>query len=309
MPTAAPDDESHLARLAQRVGVVAAPPHTHHHIVLEGRRFHYVEWGSRGNPPILFLHGGNQSARTWDVICMALADRFHCIALDARGHGDSEWSYEGDYAPASQARDVERFAQRLGWSWFALVGMSMGGLTALHYAAQHCGRLAGLVAVDVGPFLEMQGGVEITRFVEANKSHGAFEDFVTAAMRFNPRREVEFLRHSLHHTVREMADGSWMWRSDRRHAFNVEQMIAIAATLEHELPRIACPVLVVKGAESPILSGDRFQRFVAALPDGRGAVVENAGHTVQGDNPRGLIAALNTFFAALPPPFGARRSG
>ena len=297
----------HLAAIAQRAGLdtraVAGPEH--HNVILNSRRFHYVEWGEPSRPPILFLHGGNQSARTWDVVCLALKDRFRCIALDQRGHGDSEWSYEQDYAPASQAADIKALSDKLGLSWFVIVGMSMGCLTGLHYASAHCGTLAGFVAVDAGPYVQTTGAEEIRRFVEDNTVHASFEDFVRVATGFNPRREAQFLRYSLHHTVRQLADGSWTWRADRRRSLTLPQMIQMASVLEHALKEIVCPVLVMRGGESPVLSAEDFERFVGGLPRGRGVVVPNAGHTVQGDNPRALIAALEEFLASLPPPFGS----
>jgi esterase len=295
------DERAHLERLVARAGIPVASvaPPVHHHLVLRGRRFHYVEWGKRELPPILFLHGGNQSARTWDLICLALQDRFHCIALDQRGHGDSEWSYEGDYAPSTQAGDIAQFADHLGWQRFALVGMSMGCLTGMYYSADHSERLAGFVAVDAGPFIDMRGGAEIVDFVQANKVHATLDDFIAAAVSFNPRRRPEFLRHSLRHTVRQLADGTWAWRSDRRFAPKLEWMAAAVAALESLLPRFVFPVLVVRGAESNVLTQDGFERFVAALPDGRGVVIPNAGHTVQGDNPVALVSALEDFLSTL----------
>lgn len=302
------DDAAHLAALARHAGISVEAPAipSHHHVVLGGRRFHYLEWGARGSAPILFLHGGNQSARTWDLICLALSRRFHCVALDQRGHGDSEWSYEGDYAPKSQAVDVARLADHLDWSWFVIVGMSMGCLNGMHYAVEHCSRLAGFVAVDAGPYLEAEPAGAIVRFVQGNKTQPSFDHFVHAALQFNPRRKEEFLRRSLHHTVREMADGTWAWKSDRRQEFRTGRQIELAAGLASRLHRIVCPTLVVKGADSRIMTNENFERFVSALPDGRGVVIPNAGHTVQGDNPRALLEALDSFFDTLPAPFGKR---
>ena len=99
----------HLRRVAALAGVDAtdAALPASHHAVMSGRRFHYLEWGAAAErPPVLFLHGGNQSAHTWDVVCLALSRRYHCVALDQRGHGDSEWSYELDYRPEAHARAI-----------------------------------------------------------------------------------------------------------------------------------------------------------------------------------------------------------
>jgi esterase len=292
---------AHLRRLAAlaKVPAEAVGLPRHHHVVLGERRFHYVEWGREGTPPILFLHGGNQSARTWDVVCMALAPRFHCIALDQRGHGLSEWSYEFDYSPEASAGDVAHLVDHLRWPRFALVGMSMGCLNGMSYAASNAARLAGFVAVDAGPYIESAGGAEIIDFVQANRTHGSLDDFVAAAVKFNPRRNPDFLRHSLRHTVRQNADGTFAWRSDRRQPLKLDAMLA---WLEHSrtlLPRITCPTLVIRGAESNILTEEGATRFARELPNGRTVTVPNAGHTVQGDNPAGLLAVLDDFLATL----------
>ena len=77
-----------------------------HHIVIHRMRFHYLDWGTAGHPPILFLHGGGLNAHTWDVVCLMLRPDYHCFALDQRGHGDSEWEPTSDYSHESQVGDV-----------------------------------------------------------------------------------------------------------------------------------------------------------------------------------------------------------
>ncbi len=294
--------DAHLRRVAALAGLgedrVTLPGHSH--VILGERRFHYVAWGAPDAPPILFLHGGNQSARTWDVVCLALSRRFHCIALDQRGHGESEWSYEFDYTPEAHAGDVERLVEHLGWQKFVIVGMSMGCLNAMQYAATRTKTMAGFVAVDAGPYIERAGGAEIIDFVQENRTHRTIDEFVDAAVRFNPRRKPELLRHSLRHTVRRMADGSFAWRADRRHEVKLEDIERWLESARDFLPRITCPTLVVKGAESKVFSTEGMLRFARELPDGRSVVIPDAGHTVQGDNPKALIAALEAFLATLP---------
>jgi esterase len=290
---------AHLRRVAALAGVDStdAVLPASRHAVMGGRRFHYLESGAMDRPPVLFLHGGNQSAHTWDVVCLALSQRYHCVALDQRGHGESEWSYELDYRPEAHARDVEQLADRLGWRRFVIVGMSMGCLNALQFAGTRPQRLAGFVAVDAGPYIESAGGQTIVDFVERNKSHATLDAFVAAAMQFNTRRAPELLRHSLRHTVREMADGSYQWRADRRHKVEVGEILNWLAGARELLPHITCPALVVRGAESNVLMDEGMRRFSRELPDGEHVTIENAGHTVQGDNPKDLIAALDAFLS------------
>ncbi len=287
---------SHLARVAEIAGIdVRVQSPTHHHAVLNERRFHYVEWGNEGAPPLLFLHGGNQSARTWDIVCLALADKFHCIALDQRGHGDSEWSYEGHYAPEHHAEDIAALVKHLGWEHFGLVGMSMGGINALAFASQNWRNLTSLVCVDVGPFVQMEKSKALVSFVQENTKRQSFDDFVAAALAHNPLRKAELLRHSLTHTTRELADGSWAWKADRRENLDLDKMKNHLEVLASKCHHIQCPTLVVRGAQSPTFSKEDANRFVQLLPKGQLAVVQNAGHTVQGDNPKGLLDVMQSF--------------
>lgn len=103
-------------------------------VVLRGMRFHYLDWGNDAAPPILFLHGGGLTAHTFDLVCLALQGEHHCLALDQRGHGDSEWSAVMDYETATHAADIAAFVDHLALRHFVLVGMSLGGLNAIKYA-------------------------------------------------------------------------------------------------------------------------------------------------------------------------------
>lgn len=268
-------------------------------VILGSMRFHYVDWGGEEKPAILFLHGGNQTARTWDMVCLQLREDYRCLAIDQRGHGDSEWSYEGRYGGEDHRGDVEAFADHMGLEKFLLVGMSMGCLNAMHYAAANSDRLAGLVAVDAGPWVSAGGGKDIIDFVSGNNAHPEFEDFVAAAVSFNSRRDPELLRASLRHTLRQTVTGAWEWKADRRFPFDPEKMQAMIAGLEALPAKITCPTLVVRGGESNILSDENAARFADALPDGRWVSVPGAGHTVQGDQPATLVKEMRAFLSEI----------
>src|SRR2546428_993110 len=105
-------------------------------MIVGAMRFHYLDWGGDSRP-ILFLHGGGLNAHTWDVVCLMLRDRYRCVALDQRGHGDSEWSPANDYGVETQVGDVEGFIDALELKSPVLVGQSMGGLNSIGYAVRH----------------------------------------------------------------------------------------------------------------------------------------------------------------------------
>jgi pimeloyl-ACP methyl ester carboxylesterase len=272
-----------------------------HDVVVDGLRLHYLDWGRRDRPPLLFLHGGCLTAHTWDLVCLALRVDFHCLALDQRGHGDSEWSPILDYGPDAHVRDIRGLIERLCLERPVLVGHSLGGLNAMIYATAAAEQLAGVVLVDVGPDPQPRAVKRIADFVMGDPGDGSVEDFVERARAFNPRRDPRLLRYSLLHNLRRLPDGTWTWKYDRR-GLTPEHVARVRRTLEglrDGAEGITCPVLVIRGAESDAMSDEQAAAFAATLPDGRWAKVENAGHTVQGDNPRGLVEVLTHFLADI----------
>jgi pimeloyl-ACP methyl ester carboxylesterase len=271
------------------------------HLVADGLRLHYLDWGLRGRPQLLFLHGGRLTAHTWDLVCLGLRMDFHCLALDQRGHGDSEWSPSLDYGPDAHARDIDRWIQHLDAVEPILIGHSLGGLNAMTYVTQASRRVAGLVMVDVGPGVRGPGAQRIVDFGANDPGPAPFEDFVKRAVAFNPRRDPRLLRRSLLHNLRRLPDGRWTWKYDNRR-LAPEFFASTKARVEQLRERassVTCPVLVVRGAESDVYGDAEAEAFARALPHGRWAKVESAGHNVQGDNPPGLIHVLTPFLQEI----------
>jgi pimeloyl-ACP methyl ester carboxylesterase len=293
----------HLTLAAARAGL-SFPELTlpeSHDVVLRRMRFHYLDWGTSGRPPILFLHGGGLNAHTWDLVCLGLRREHHCLALDQRGHGDSEWSPEMDYTTESHVGDLEAFVDRVGLDRFVLVGMSLGGVNGLAWAGRHGARLAGLVLVDVGPEIRMAGVQKIAAFTSEQKLLDSIDEVIERALAFNPRRDRDLLRLSLRHNLRQTPKGQWMWKYDQRHRGQVDPAAheRRRALLWDAVARVQCPTLVVRGAQSDVFHDEDAERVAAALARGRWVRVEGAGHTVQGDNPAALLTELRAFLGEL----------
>src|SRR5229473_6047003 len=151
----------------------------------------------------LATHHAGLNPHTWDVAALMLRPHYHCLALDQRGHGDSEWEPTSEYSHDSQVRDVQGFIEQLGLERPLLIGHSMGGFAAIGYAIAHAAKLAGLVAVDVGPELSMDGSKRIRDFISQDRVLDSVDAFVERAMAFTPRRNPTLLRRSLLHNLRQ----------------------------------------------------------------------------------------------------------
>ena len=293
----------HLATTAVRAGFsfdesqVVLPQSREFHL---GRmRFHYLDWGNKQLPTIVFLHGGALTAHTWDLVCLAMRDDFHCVALDQRGHGDTDWAQDGDYSIGAALADTKGFVDHLGLNKFILVGMSLGAINSLSFAVAHPERLSHLVIIDAGPEMRRPGSSRIRDFVTQVQETVTVEAIIEKALQFNPRRDPKILRRSLMHNLRQQPDGTWKWKYDTRRfkALDMETHRAERAKLADGLARIACPALVVRGGESDVFHEEDGVRLAQRLPRGKFVTVPRAGHTVQGDNPKDLVAELRRFLA------------
>src|SRR5271166_1292746 len=266
-------------------------------VAVNGLGFRYLDWGTKGLRPILLLHGGALTAHTWDLCCLALRDEFHCMALDQRGHGDSDWAPDADYSIAAQREDVKGFAEAIGLDQFVLVGMSMGAINGLAYAVAYPETLSALVLIDAGPNVRRPGSSRIRNFVNGGAEPSSLEAIIERALEFNPRRDPTILRRSLMHNLRQQPDGNWTWKYDRKRfqQMDRETHLSERRALAEGLAKVTCPTLVVRGAESDVFHEEDAERLANSLPDGRCVTIARAGHTVQGDNPKDLVAALREF--------------
>lgn len=270
-------------------------------VTINGLRMRYLEWGDAAAPPLVLLHGGGQSAHTWDALCLAMAPRFRCIALDQRGHGDSQWSEAGQYAWADHARDIAAFVDALSIEQPIVVGMSMGGVNGIAFAASHPDRLRALVCVDIGPEAQFEPVDRLMRGLGGYRTFASPEEAAARMARMGARRDPALLRDTLALNLRRHEDGMWTWKYDPRTlvGLTAKDIMDARRPLWDVLHRITCPVLVARGADSEIFSDEDARRFAEALPAGRWLTVPRARHSVQTDNPAGLAAVIREFAESL----------
>ena len=262
-----------------------------------GHTLHYLDWGTAGQPVMLLAHGLRGHAHSWDDVAAAFCADYQALALDQRGRGDSDWAKDGDYTTAAYVADLAGFVQALNLDNFILVGHSMGGRNAMAYAGRYPEKLAKLVIVDVGPTLDSRGSQRIAEEIKSVPEE--FDDFAAAFAYMNGQNRFaspEVMRRRVRYATRELPNGKVGWKYDslireqRRNG-----TVPPAEDLWPALPNIACPSLIVRGAETDLLSSETAARMLETLPNPALVEIPRAGHMVFEDNPADFIAALRDF--------------
>jgi pimeloyl-ACP methyl ester carboxylesterase len=271
--------------------------HTDRSVTLQGRRYHYTEWGAATAPAVVMLHGITAHARTWDAEAQLLAARYRVLALDQRGHGDSDPAPDADYSDAALLADLEAFVAALGLGPISIVALSLGGRVAINYAGHHRAAVVRMVIVDIGPEIAPAGRARVGQLMATAPERFETIDEVIAHMRANaPLYTEALLRQRAAHAVRPLPGGGFTWKYDRALRDAIRQgRLRMPADLWDEWRAIACPTLLVRGALSDVLSEETAKRMAEELPSARLVVVPGAGHTVPGDQPALFQSLLREF--------------
>ncbi|HAX05760.1 MAG TPA: hypothetical protein DCX77_08795 [Acidimicrobiaceae bacterium] len=266
-------------------------------VVARHQRFHFLEWGSASSPHLLLLHGGNQSAHSWDLVSLHLAEHFHIIALDQRGHGDSEWARDADYSSHAMAADAFSVLSELSIDSVTVLGHSMGGMNTLRLAMQQPQLLERLVLVDIGPEISDSGTKSIRNFVTENREFEDLEAFIQNVQKYDPYRSREHIERTVKYNLLQRADGKFISKRDHgpRLATTQNQRERSDRFSIEDTADISQPTLIIRGADSNVLSAEAADRFVQALPNGELKTVPNSGHNVHGQNTSGFLEALVPF--------------
>jgi esterase len=264
-------------------------------ISLNGLRFHYLDWGNTDAPALVCLHGFTSHAHSWDTFAAAIRDKYHVLALDQRGHGETEWTT--DYHAQRRVEDLAAFVSELGLNKVVLVGLSMGGRCVYQYTAQHPEQVERLVIVDIAPESAAAGSQRISDGLRAVDVFDSVDEAFAAARAANARPPEAELRARVAHGVMQRPDGKWTFRYDAVLRTG-QRVLATPAEIEADwasLARITCPTLLVRGQFSDVLNLELAQRMVQTMPNCRLVEVADAGHSVPLDNPTGFREAVRGF--------------
>ncbi len=268
-----------------------------HFLTINGRRHHYLEWGDAADPVLVLLHGGNSSARgSWTRTAPAFADRYRIIAPDHRGHGETDWDPEAGYTVANYVADFEQVTDLLGLRQFDLVGHSLGGIISLTYTARRPEMVRRLVLVDSGP--RDLGSASAARVPVADRP-----------LTFKTREEAHaFARATfpeaardrpLDHAFVQRADGTWTWRTDVAGLNRARLAEDLAGTKGYwpEFTALRCPVLVLRGGKSQVLTDEAVARMETSNHEVRVVTYSEARHWVHDDEPQRFARDVNAFLA------------
>ena len=259
------------------------------------QRVSAIVWG-RGDPDLVLIHGGAQNAHTWDSVALALARPL--IAIDLPGHGRSDWRDDHDYGPQRNAEAVIVAVEQLAPRAVAVIGMSLGGLTALALAARRPDLVRRLLLVDVTPGANAVKAEPVVAFVSGPESFASFDEIFARTIAHHPTRSPSSLRRGVLHNARPREDGRWVWRYDRqsrlRSAIADDGDLRFGAHWD-DVARLRIPLLLVRGALSGVVDDADVAELRRCKPDAEVVVVPGAGHSVQGDQPLALARIIERF--------------
>jgi pimeloyl-ACP methyl ester carboxylesterase len=278
----------------------------------QGLSLHYLEWGEPVGEPLVLVHGFLDQAHSWSPFVAALQKLIKqplwIIAPDCRGHGDSGWVGAGGYYHfPDYVLDLDHIVQGLGIKTMKLIGHSMGGTISFLYTGSFPQRVARLVLIEgIGPpsmaFSDAPARMEkwIAEVNQRGRKHFRQYSSIRAGAeqlrQTNPRLDAELALHLARSGMKQSSAGKWVWKFDPLHRTTAPQPFYAAQAIEF-LRRIACPVLIVDGAESRQIRRHDSKQRLEEIRDRKQVVIENAAHMVHQDNPLALAKVVAEFLS------------
>ena len=268
-----------------------------------------LQYRESGDPrtkhALILLHGYGETSAVWEEAAAELAREYRVIALDQRGHGGSQRPSDHNYSRTSQVEDLETFIEALALRTVTLIGHGMGGANALCYAAEHPDVVSALVVIEAAPEVLRTGIETMRRLFAAADVFSTLDDAVQAFQEFYPYATQEQLTRRVRASVAVTDEGSYAWDFDPifRDATarppepdpGQRRMVNLWDCVE----RVQCPVMIVRGSETDMLTPEAVQRLHRRIPGSRVSLIEEAGHSVPSDQPAALGQHIREFLQSL----------
>jgi esterase len=268
-----------------------APAYQDRFITVNGLRIHYLDWGGEGKPPFLMLHGIGRLAHSFDHIAPRFQDRYHIMAVDMRGHGDSSWSPEGAYLVEDYVKDIEAMVDQLNLRGITLLGNSTGGRVVQVYAGMHPERVARLVVEDVGPERTNEIASGFARRVEQEEKGWDSEDeLVASLMRGGGKISEELQRNYAHFGSKRRDDGRIVWKRDP----NLVKGF-VPTELWRFVRQIKTPTIYILGGASNIVPPATQEELKKTLPSVEIVTMPGLGHYPHLESPAAYLDIVDGF--------------
>ncbi len=274
-------------------------------------RLHYVDWGNPTAPPLLLIHGGRDHCRNWDFVAERLRDRYHVIAPDLRGHGDSQWAASGSYTGAAYIYDLAQLIESLKLAPVTIIAHSLGGMISLRYAGLYPGKVARMIAIEglgMSPkWLAERAGKpypeRLAKWIDEQRGLAArqpkrYATLAEAVARMQAENKHLNAAQALHLTrfgVNQNEDGTFSWKFDN-YLRSWPPSDMTETEIEELWGRVTCPALLVYGGDSwasnPETDG-RARHFKTA----KVVTIPGASHWVHHDRFDAFMAEVEGFLA------------
>jgi esterase len=263
-------------------------------ITVNGLRIHYLEWGSTDKPPLIMLHGIGRVAHTFDHIAPQFASRYHVMAVDMRGHGDSAWDPKGAYLVEDYVKDIEGLAQQLRLRNIVIWGNSTGGRVAQVFAGLHPDLVAAVISEDVGPERprEIADGMTVRLKQEDERGWASEAELLAQQKSSSPRTGEDILRAYVHYGSKPRADGRIIWKRDPAIGNGF-----VPTELWRFVREIKSPIIYVLGGRSTIVPATTQAELRKVLPQAQIVTILGAGHYPSEENPSEFLAIVDKFLA------------
>jgi pimeloyl-ACP methyl ester carboxylesterase len=267
---------------------------TSHTLVRDDVTLHHLDWGNAGRHPIVLVHGSRLHAHVWNHFSHRFRDRFHIVAIDQRGHGDSGWCARGRYDLEDFYEDLRAVVVARGLKRFTLIGHSLGGRVSMLYASRHHPELERLVLVDITPGRPaVAAGTNISRVTEtpAPRDFESEAQAITYLGKLLSRAPAQVIEDSVRYGMRKAASGRYTWKYDPA----ILKRAPAPLDLWGMVKSIPTPTLLQYGSHSNVVSPALAEQLRQTMPQCTVERIDNAGHALFTDQPDAFAGSVERF--------------
>jgi pimeloyl-ACP methyl ester carboxylesterase len=269
-----------------------------HFVVRDSVKLHHLDWGNHGRDPLVLVHGSRLHAHVWNDFARRFSDRYHIVALDQRGHGDSAWGPPDGYGMEDFYRDLCAVVEARKLARFTLIGHSLGGRVSMLYASRHPETLERLVLVDITPGRPpvAPGSVDPD---DARTAPGQFDSREAALVHLKklmPRAPAALIEESVRYGLRDAGNGRCTWKYDPAFLRGARSRSA-GLDLWSAVKSIPTPTLLQYGDLSNVVNAELAARMADTMPRCTVERIEGAGHGLFTDQPEAFAQSVERFLA------------